>query len=601
MKIGRNSFCSCGSGKKYKKCCGLETRRELSLLEITQTSKQTIATLLIIFTVALGIRFWFLACLQKDILFNLPIIDSKEFNILALQLIRHGWVWPSLPNNIPQNHAPLYSYFIAVIYKIFGFHINAVAIIQCLLGAASACLMYVLTLRMAGPLAAIVCAGFMTFYWFFIYTQVFLFGESLAMPINIVLVYYLITAKESLKKYVWAGLLLGASLLCRPDLIFFAGLMFVWIWRQYKNPGRALLCYGVFLLLVMAVLAPVLIRNHAISGSWTLRSEVGCNFYLGNDPDSYGSNIFVNVGRIWQKFVSMPYEELHADHTLTESEVNNFYIQKTFSKIADHPFIWVKLIFGKVWCLLTGRDFLRPEDVYFRNLFVSPHWLQLLSTRLIFILAVPGFLAAWKIRERHQWLFFFLLSYSPSIFFPTQTRYLVPIMPFVIFYASFFVSTCYKAIKAKDQRKFGILIWVMLLFIIASFINPLNLKEPNMSETYYAIADNLHHQKDYDLAEQAYRHALSIDPSNSEAWNDLSALYFSKQDRTSALDCLKNAADADDYYASKYEMARNIVTQGLAIPSSYTTMYGDDDNDIKEYTKAFRFPPSTQDTAPGVI
>ncbi|MEI6984764.1 MAG: SEC-C metal-binding domain-containing protein [Rhodospirillaceae bacterium] len=23
VKIGRNELCSCGSGKKYKKCCGL--------------------------------------------------------------------------------------------------------------------------------------------------------------------------------------------------------------------------------------------------------------------------------------------------------------------------------------------------------------------------------------------------------------------------------------------------------------------------------------------------------------------------------------------------------------------------------------------------
>ena len=128
----------------------------------------------------------------------------------------------------------------------------------------------------------------------------------------------------------------------------------------------------------------------------------------------------------------------------------------------------------------------------------------------------------------------------------------------------------------------------LLACVLAAFINPLNLKEPDVSDTYYALAGNLHYQKDYDLARQAYWHAVSLDPSNSAAWNDLSALYFSTRDFTSALDCLDKAAQADRYYAEKYEAARNVVMQNLPVPLSFTFMDGEDMDDFIEYVKVFR-------------
>ena len=546
-----------------------------------------------IFIIALAVRFWFLAQLKNDLVFNLPISDPQEYNYLAFWISQHHWIWPSLPNHIPFHHAPLYPYFLAIIYRIFGYHINVVVISQCVLGALSACLMYLLTLRLANSLAALVCAGLMTFYWFMIYTQVFLFCESLAMVINITLIYHLIDSKESLKKYFVAGVLLGASLLCRPDLGLFAGLILVWIWGQYKDHQRTLGLYGIFLLSTLVVLAPVLVRNHHISGSWTLRSQVGSNIYLGNDPESYGSNIFVEKGRLWQKFITMPYRELHQVN-LTESQINNFYLQKTIQKIMNHPFSWGRLMLGKAWSILTGRDFLRSEDVYFRDRFVAATSLQLLSTSLIFILALCGFWAAWKLKERHQLLILLLASSMMSILFPAKTRYLVPIIPFVMFYASYFVSACYEAVKIKDNPQLLKAAGVFLICVMASLINPLNLKEPDVSEAYYSVADNLYRQKDDDMAQQAYQHALALNPSNSDAWNGLSSIYFSRHDLTNALNCLSRAADADPYYTEKYNSARQVVRQGLPIPFALISIDAEEDSDVDEYVEVFRFPPEKE-------
>lgn len=111
-----------------------------------------------------------------------------------------------------------------------------------------------------------------------------------------------------------------------------------------------------------------------------------------------------------------------------------------------------------------------------------------------------------------------------------------------------------------------------------------------MSEACYSLADNLYRQKDYELAQQTYRHTLILDPSNSDAWNGLSCVYFIKHDFTNALNSLSKAAD-DPYYVQKYKMARNVVMQGLRIPFLFISIDPEYDSDEYEYTETFHFSP----------
>lgn len=37
---GRNDLCPCGSGKKYKKCCGLPKHREVQIKNETEVTEQ---------------------------------------------------------------------------------------------------------------------------------------------------------------------------------------------------------------------------------------------------------------------------------------------------------------------------------------------------------------------------------------------------------------------------------------------------------------------------------------------------------------------------------------------------------------------------------
>ena len=195
----------------------------------------------ILFTVALAIRLWFIVRLQADPVFCMPVSDPKEFNYWAFQIFHSHWLWHDLPH-----HMPLYAYFVALVYKVFSFHVTAVAVVQSVLGAFSACLMYILVRRMIGAAAAVVCSGFMAAYWFFVYTQVYLFSESLAMFLNIVLIFHLTVKKDSLGKYFMGGILLGLSSACRPEVLPFGLIILWWLWQQSKNWRRCGIFYGAF-------------------------------------------------------------------------------------------------------------------------------------------------------------------------------------------------------------------------------------------------------------------------------------------------------------------------------------------------------------------
>jgi len=247
-----------------------------------------------------------------------------------------------------------------------------------------------MTKRLINQFAAIVAAAFMSLFWFFIYTQSHVYSENLSMLINLTLLYVLQFWQDSYKKYLLSGLLLGLSVACRPEIMLFAGFILIWMFFNKIKLKKLIQFYILFLLTFLLVIVPVLIRNHTLSGEFLLRQQVGANFYMGNNPDFKGSNIYVERGQIWNTFINMPYRELNVNRPLKESEINNFYRRKTFELIKNDPLGWLKFMTMKAYSVFLGVEFLRTEDVYFYDNYITPTPLKFLQTRHIFALAFMG-------------------------------------------------------------------------------------------------------------------------------------------------------------------------------------------------------------------
>ena len=85
------------------------------------------------------------------------------------------------------------------------------------------------------------------------------------------------------------GLALGLAALTRPAILLLPLALPVWYWLQGRRRSTALALAVVVGCGTLAAVSPWLVRNHAVTGSWTTISTTGgYNFWMGNHPGAFG-------------------------------------------------------------------------------------------------------------------------------------------------------------------------------------------------------------------------------------------------------------------------------------------------------------------------
>jgi len=504
---------------------------------------------------AFFLRLKFLPGLTFDPAFNDPIIDCHEHRDLALQILRNNWRIMKF-----SYHTPGYAYFVALVYKMFGQSAVKLAIIQYVIGTACAGLVFFLIKRLISRGAAFFGALVMSAYWFLIYTQSHVFSENLSMPLNLLMIWVLLSMKEGWIKYGLAGFLLGASTVVRPEIIPFAGAVVIWLMVK-RTPFKKILGYGLAFAAAAAIcMMPLLLRNHELSGQWLFRQQIGVNFYMGSLPQYKGSNIYVSVGRQWSKIIRLPFQELNrTDEELNEGERNEFYEKKVFEYIRAHPWAWGRFMAAKMFSVMVGIDFMRSEDVYFYNQYIRGTPCALIQTWLISILALMGMgLSFGKERKKYSLLYLYLAAYLMAMFFTYKTRYLMSHMPVLIIFAAYTVQRVIEAIDRSDHRRLIILSMVFFVLFLGVKWNPLQIVWTNASEAEYTIGLTYMDKHRYAAAVKYLRKAIKTDPNNIDALRHLGITYMQMGEWKKAVSSLKkalNKAPDDDWIASLYEQA----------------------------------------------
>jgi 4-amino-4-deoxy-L-arabinose transferase-like glycosyltransferase len=512
-------------------------KSELDANKVSWMQNPTILSL-IIFVITFIIRAIFLGSIYEDPTFQMPIIDSLEFNIWAYEITHGQYLWNSL-----QNHPPLYAYFLALIYSIAGFNPVAVALVQYALFALSTVLLFWIVHRLTNPAVAAICAFIMATYWFFIYTNTFIFSENLCLFLDICFIYVLLFHKESIKKYIFAGLLLGLSVICRPELLVFLFLAPLWFLAN-KLTLKDIMKYSCSLALAAAlIILPVLVYNSSICGSMLLRSDIGANIYIGNSYELKGSNIHLEIGKDWEKFIGEPHVALKKK--ATPSEANQYFINKTKESILHDPLQWIKFISAKAFALLTGTEFLRTEDVYAYTYYVLNTPYVLISTKMIYLLALIGLVLGLKNYRQLLLAYLMVLAYLPMAFFPLKTRYLMPSMPFVILFAGIAIYYLFTMIQTKKYFQLLILTIGILLLNFISYYNFIGFQPPTVSETYYAIGKNYAVRSQFQKAINFLQAAIKINPKNPSIYNDLGVYLMHEKNFNEAMKNFKIANDLD--------------------------------------------------------
>jgi len=530
-------------------------------MNLARVVKSEKFTLFIVFAFAFVLRILFLFSLKNDPVFNMPIIDSLEFDRWALDILRGNLLWTTLPN-----HPPLYAYFLAAIYKIFGYNLPVVTLLQYLLGGLDCILVYFIAKKLTNKAGAVMGSLFMATYWFFIFVQSFLFSENLSLFLNILLMYLLLFLKDNFRKYFICGVVFGLSVICRTDVLLFA--LFILPWFIIRDiPIKIILRYYlVFIAALILVVGPVILRNYFISKELVMRTQVGASIYIGNNPEFKGASTNLGIGKDWEDFISLPQRTLGRD--LKETEADRFFIKETLKIIRQRPGEWIALMGGKIFSLLTGREFLRSEDAYFFNRYIASNLLRVISTRLIFILATAGLILSLASGRRFVLLYAFILSEAFIVFFSLKMRYFMPVVPFLIIFSAYAISRLYESLKNKKLVSALFIVILLCLINILSLFNPLKIASPDISEVYFATAKNYNMRGMRGKAVEYYLYAIELNPRNISAYNDLGVLFLNLKKYDTALVYFEKALSIDINAIKprlNYQLCRELMSKNKKV------------------------------------
>lgn len=518
--------------------------------------------MLAIFGVALLLRLLNLIDFSASPLASYLILDPRVYNDLAREILGGNLLAGEIFFK-----APLYPYFLAAIYAVFGTSLFAARFIQIVLGSISCVLVYMLARRFYNSKIA-VTAGFIAAA----YGPLIMFDAEILIPsliifLDLISIYLLFKYEDSGKLWLLAlsALILGLSSLARPNiLILLPGILF-WLIRYSKQARkrwkRDTLVYLAGVVLMLVVLVG---RNYAASDKFVLFGNYGgYNFLIGNNAQSDGRTAVLPGTSPEMK---QGYEDAVAianrlsGHVLSESELGWFWFRLGLDFVTKSPGKWLWLEAKKLVYLTGGFEIPNNRHIYYFAEH-SPVLKFLLWDKLIsfpFGVLLPFALVAviaGRIKRDQFILTFFVVAYSITIliFFVTG-RFRLPLAPVLIIWGAagfWYMLERYK--RADYQRFYRLLLFLLLLLISCNGLTHLSaftVRPPSQYESHLFMGDAYHAAGEDAKAEKELMTAARLNPRSARVFNSLGNVLVAERKDSLATDAYKRGVAVDPNYVT---------------------------------------------------
>lgn len=542
-----------------------------------KTMKKNLYYALGIFVLAFAVRYAYLTQMKSSPLFDTPIMDA-EYHDLWAQAIVAG-------EDFTQGvffRAPLYPYFLALVYRTFGHDYLILRLFQFLIGSVGCVLVYLLGKRIFNRRTAVIGGVVTALYGVLIYFEGELLIPVLLVFLDLLLIWTLLWASErpSYARWGLCGVLLGSSAIARPNILLVGAAIIIWMIvasrrRPRRVRSRNVLHVGCFALGAVLVISPVTLRNYFKGHDLVLiASQGGMNFYIGNNDQSDGASAILPGARAtwWGSYQdAKEMAEKSAGRSLKASEVSRYWYIQGMRFATGEPLKFLKLMARKFALFWNGNELSNNRDFYFFAR--STPLLKLLIWRFIIYfpfglfapLAVVGAVLAHREGKKVAILEIFVLVYMLSIilFFVTA-RYRVPLIPIFILFSAYAVDRLILRIKQRRFSEIGKHAIVFLLVCILINLRIPGYSDANPGQAHYALGVVYAGKGDVTKAEQEYKAALSYNPGLSEAYVNLGSIYGDRGDHESALQYYRSALEkgADSGFVL-YNIGIEYHNQGL--------------------------------------
>lgn len=527
-----------------------------------------------IFLVAFLIRFIYLIQIKQNFpLFDAPVMDAKDYHQWALNIILTGpWFGPQ-----PYWKPPLYPYFLAVLYKTFGYQFFVTRLIQIIIGSFSCVLVWFLGKRVFGKKVGLIAGIIASLYGTLVYFDCELLPPVIIIFLNLLLLLFLTGTEKKVTKRGWffAGTFLGLSALSIPNTLFFIPLVAIWLivvfWRS-RSIRYIASCLFLFIFGIILIIAPVTLKQKLMDKNFVLISyNVGINFYIGNNPNADGVST-PPIGIAWQRLLNKASKAGY----FKPADSGAFYVRLALDFIKGNPSKFIILTLRRLLFFWTAVELRNNSDTYYLANLTSLGRMLVWETKFFafpFGFVVPlgllGAVLSVKYRKNNApilLIFFILANMAAVCLMSVNARYRLPIVPPLIIFAAYALFWYYEQFKGRLYRPILLSLPGLLFFILLVNGTVPQMSASNKRELYYDyyIMGNVYITRgETEKALENYRKAVTINPRYPDVYNMLGDTYWKMGRYAEAEKYLKRAIElAPDFARSHYLMGDIYMKRG---------------------------------------
>lgn len=387
-----------------------------------------------------------------------PAVDARAYDNIARNIVQNNGYRESLDVPISNDNSiirvgPGYEFFLAFLYWVFGYHYEAVWIVQALLLTMTSLLIFLLSKDIFHDkwtfVLGLVSASLIGFSPDLVTMQGMLMTEMLGIFLLVFCTYLFFRYIDTQKWYQPAlvALVLGLATLVRTPTILLAIPIAVYLLLHKKWKD-------IFVMAVVGslVFVPWTIRNYRVFGEFIPTNLAsGFNLLAGN-----------HLGANGEQEPYAPLDEYVAKYGHVEA--NARATQDAVNFIKEHPFEYAKLTFTRASIYFS---FARPTGFWFHLHGLSKAITlstSALYAAILFVLGFWGIGAYIKERKKYGnralWLLGMLIM-MPLAIIPiiVETRYRMPVYPFFALFAGFGFQ------KLRESNK-CLVCFVLVVFLV---------------------------------------------------------------------------------------------------------------------------------------